>query len=418
MSIRKRRWPVALEGIIANLLLGALLTWSVFRQPLLKLFPAWTEGMLSVVFSFHNVSTCLGIWFGGWISRRYSRRKLFFVFGLMLLVGLGGIALLPVSMPGLSFVLLLLLYTVIAAFGIGFGINLVQSATLAWFPDHTGLMSGGLYMALGFSSFLLAALSRITLPLLGVKLAFAGIGLLIFIVALLILADPKALTLPAESQSSAAKPDKGVPPKIMLRSLPFWLLIIWNGSLRAIGFILLDHAASISVAFASTALVGMLISPANAFGSLSLGGLTDRLGLRKNMLVVSMLAVASALCLIFGGIYKITVAIILGLIFGGMAYGGSSSTYAASTRLIFGEKYFSANFGYTNFSLVLGALISTFSGKILDMFGGNYNSIFVMVIILLVPTLFCALTFYKTNPQPMTEEDTGPCETLKSEAIE
>lgn len=416
--MQRKRWLVALEGIIANLLLGALFTWSVYRSPLLELFPAWTEGMLSVAFGVHNIFTCLGILFGGRLSNRLSKRKLFFAFGCMELIGLGGIALLPVSMPTLSFVLLLILFTVVAAFGIGIGVNVVQSATLPWFPDRTGLMSGGLYMSLGFSSFLLAALSRTTLPLLGAKLSFASIGFLIFIVSLLILADPHALTPPAVFEEHPEGPARntGVPPRQMLKSLPFWLLIIWNGSMRAAGFILLDHAASIAVAFSASALVGMLISPANGFGSLSFGALLDRLGLRRNMLVVSSVIVASILFLIIGGLYNITAAIIIGLIFGGMAYGGSSSTYTAAIKLVFGEKYFSANFGYSNFSLAFGALISTFSGNVLDASGGDYNSIFIMEAVLLVPILFCALVFYRVNPgraaAKPSETESGPVEEL------
>lgn len=400
MTTRKKRWPVALEGIIANLLLGALFTWSVYRSPLLVLFPTWTEGMLSAAFGIHNIFTCLGIMFGGKLSGRFSKRKLFFAFACMELIGLGGIAFLPVSMPSLSFVLIVVLFTVIAAFGIGMGINVVQSATLPWFPDRTGLMSGGLYMALGLSSFLLAALSRTTLPILGTKLSFASIGLLIFVVSLLILADRRALLSPKAPEEAAADvplEGEGMGPRQMLRSPSFWLLFIWNGCMRGAGFILLDHAANIAVAFAASALIGMLISPANGFGSLSLGALLDRLGLKRNMLVVCLLITASALLLILGGRYGVTIAIILGLVLGGMAYGGSSSTYAAAIKLVYGQKHFSANFGFSNFSLAFGAVISTCSGYVLDLSGGSYNSIFLMIAGLLVPIVACSIAFQRID---------------------
>ena len=49
---------VAVEGIVANLLLGTLFVWTVLRAPLLELFPTWTEGMLSVILVY---ITCLPV---------------------------------------------------------------------------------------------------------------------------------------------------------------------------------------------------------------------------------------------------------------------------------------------------------------------------------------------------------------------
>lgn len=410
MYLRKKRWAVALEGVMANLLLGALFTWSVYRSPLLALFPAWTEGMLSLAFGVHNIFTCLGILIGGRLAQKHSKRKLFFSFACMELVGLGGFALLPVSMPGLSFAMLVGLFTVIAAFGIGVGVNVVQSATLPWFPEHTGLMSGALYMSLGLSSFLLAALSRMTLPIMGVKLSIASIGLIIFGVSLLILADPCSLTTfkrPGKAEDDHGA-ENGVQPKQMLKSVSFWLLLVWNGCMRGAGFILLDHAANIAVAFAASALVGMLISPANGFGSLSFGALFDRLGLKRNMLAVCLVITLSVSLLLIGGKTQSSIAIILGLILGGMSYGGSSSTYAAAIKLVFGEKYFSSNFGFSNLSLAFGALISTFSGRVLDAAGGDYRSIFIMVAVLLIPIIFCGIAFQRVAlRRPHRSRDLG-----------
>jgi OFA family oxalate/formate antiporter-like MFS transporter len=400
MHVRGNRWLIALEGVVANLLLGVSFTWSVFRVPLLELFPAWTEAMLSLAFGLHNVFVCLGILCAGQL--KLSKRTVFFIFAALVFTGLGGIFFLPAAMPNLSFVLLFALFTVISSFGVGMGINAVQSSTLPWFPNHTGFMSGALYMALGLSSFLLAALSRAALPLYGVKLSFAGTGLLVLVIALLLLADRRAFTLPEAlpAMPGATPLANGIAPREMLRSPLFWLLMVWNASARAYGYILLDHAANIAVAFAATALAGMLISPANGFGSLSFGLLLDKLGLKRNMVLVFSAMAASALCLFAGAQLGLSPLIILGLVFGGMTYGGSSSTYAAAIKLKFGEKHFSANFGFSNFSLAAGALVSSFSGRILDASGGDYRGIFIMEAALLIPALACTLMFRKREKTP------------------
>jgi OFA family oxalate/formate antiporter-like MFS transporter len=393
MKIRKNRWPVALEGIIANLLLGALFTWSVFRHPLLELFPTWSEGMLSTIFGVHNIFVCLGILLVGKLSEHYARRKLFLVFALMELVGLGGFALLPVSHPAVSFVIAICLFAVCAAVGIGLGINIVQSVTLAWFPDRTGMMSGALYMALGVSSIFLAAVVEKLLPLYGVKLSMALLGLIIFIVSLLILGNPCALSMPVQTPQRGFNMDAGLTPKQMLRSLPFWLLFFWNVCLRGAGLILLDHAANIAMAFSATALVGMLISPANGLGSFSFGALLDRIGLRRNMVILCIVMLISSILLLIGGRLNVPSAVVLGLVCGGISYGGSSGMYAAAIKILYGQKHFSANLGISNIAMGAAALLDTLSGYILDARQGDYLSIFCMVGVLAVPSLLCCLLF-------------------------
>ena len=88
--------------------------------------------------------------------------------------------------------------------------------------------------------------------------------------------------------------------------------------------------------------------------------------------------------LIVGALMNSAVRIILGLVLGGVSYGGSSSAYSAAIKRVYGGKYYSANYGFTNLSMGLGALISAFSGIVLD-----YMSLFVMSAILLVPILLC-----------------------------
>lgn len=389
MTKRKKLWPVLVEGILANFLLGAMFTWSVYRAPLLALFPAWTEGMLSIVFGCHNVFVCLGILIGGRLAQRIPMRRLFFALACMMGIGFGSYALLPLGNPTLSYLMVLVLFGMLSSFGVGMGINLVQSATLPWFPDHAGLVSGALFMSLGVSSFVLAAVSQRILPLLGALNSLAVIGAGLFIIAMGILCDRKSLCLPANGELKVLTNEGGITTGEMAKKLSFWLLLIWNGCLRAIGFILLDHAAGVAVAFAATALAGMLISPANAGGSLLLGALLDKTGLRRNILTICLLMLAGVALLIVGALANSALLIILGLVLGGVSYGGSSSAYSAAIKRVYGGKYYSANYGFANLSMGLGALISAFSGIVLDAHGGDYMSIFIMSAILLVPILIC-----------------------------
>lgn len=386
----RRAALIAAEGIAANFLLGTLFIWSVLRNPLLELFPAWNEGMLSVIFGIHNLFTCLGVFLGGKLSERFSNRTVFFLCAALVLAGLGGFSLLPAGQPALSYALAFSFFCFFAATGIGLGINAVQSATIPWFPKHAGLISGALYMSLGFSSVLLSLLASRTLPVLGVRLTMLLIAVLVFAAAVLILCDRRSITPPPAAQAAVLS-GGGSTPGEMLRSGTFWLLLVWNVCLRTAGLTLLDYAASIAVAFGGTAVLGMLISPANGLGSLSIGTLLDRVGKRRAMALCAGLLAAAGGVLLTGCRNGALGWIVAGLLLGGLGYGGSSSTYSASIRNEFGALHFSRNFGISNIAMGCAAVLEPLSGFLLDRTGGDYTAVAAMVLLFALPAAACVL---------------------------
>ena len=382
---------IAAEGIVANLLLGTLFIWSVMRNPLLELFPQWSEGMLSIVFGFHNLFTSAGILLGGFLASRISSRRIFLLLGILVFLGLGGFTLLPVDRPGLSYAMVIVLFWLFAAVGIGLGISAVQSTTIPWFPRHSGLISGALYMALGVSSVLLAALAEVLLPAFGVQTTMLVFGAIVLIVVLLILLDRRSILPPRADAGEARAPLIGFAPGEMLRSPVFWLLILWNISLRSAGLTLLDHAASMSVAFGGTAIVAMLISPANGLGSLTIGMTMDRVGTRAVLRFSAGLMLAAGALLLLGDRMDHYPLLLAGLLLGGLAYGGSSSSYSASVKNIFGPRYYAKNFGISNIAIGCAALIESASGFLVDAGGGSYTGVLWMVLLLSLPAIACSL---------------------------
>ena len=152
---------IVLEGVISNLLFGTLLVWSVLRNPFLALFPAWNEGMLSIIFGIHNLFTCFGLMAGGWLCSRFPTRRIYLLYMIMTIIGLIGFAFLPEAHPKLAYLMAAGFFW-LAATGIGIGINVIQSTTIPWFPNNSGAISGALYMALGVSSVGLVALLEST----------------------------------------------------------------------------------------------------------------------------------------------------------------------------------------------------------------------------------------------------------------
>lgn len=389
MTEKRNLKLVVAEGLLSNMLFGTLFVWSVLRIPLLELFPTWNEGMLSLIFGIHNLFTCAGILLGGQLTKRLSTRRVYLLFTVLTVVGLAGFALLPVSNPGASYIMAMILFWFFAATGIGIGINVVQSTTIPWFPKHSGFISGALYMALGISSVILAALARALLPLIGVRLVMPVFAAIILAVSLLILADKESIKPPAEKATSKQELS-GCRPSVMLRKPVFWLLIFWNISLRTSGLILLDHAASMAVAFGGMALVAMMIAPANGLGSLSVGFAMDKLGMRRTMKIDALLFFLAAVLLCAGTWLGRFGFILPGILLGGFAYGGSSSSYAAAVKNQFGAKYYTQNFAVSNLAIGCAALLESGSGTVLDI-TGSYFSVMLMVAVLTILALILSI---------------------------
>lgn len=383
---------IVLEGVISNLLFGTLLVWSVLRNPFLALFPAWNEGMLSIIFGIHNLFTCFGLMAGGWLCSRFPTRRIYLLYMIMTIIGLVGFAFLPEAHPKLAYLMAAGFFW-LAATGIGIGINVIQSTTIPWFPNNSGAISGALYMALGVSSVGLAALARFLLPRIGVKLVLPSFAVIVLVVSLLVLADKNSVLSPYAKQDTPVALH-GVKPAEMLRSVMFWFLIVWNCSLRTAGLILIDHAASLAVAFGGMALVAMLIAPANGLGSLTMGIAMDKLGMRRISRLVAAVMLLAAALLILGVCAGQFLFLLLGLLLGGFSYGGSSSSYAASIKNQFGTKYYTQNFALSNLSVGIAALLESTSGTVLDI-SGSYLPVMVMVAVLAILAALLALIFGK-----------------------
>lgn len=77
--------------------------------------------------------------------------------------------------------------------------------------------------------------------------------------------------------------------------------------------------------------------------------------------------------------------ILAGLILVGLSYGGTPPLTSAVIHSVFGPKYYAVNFSLANFQLIPAAILGPMlSSVLLEKAGGEYQTTFLMIIVLAV----------------------------------
>jgi MFS family permease len=199
MPLEKRRWVLVAAGLIINLCLGAVYSWSVFVSPLTDYFSnelgqtvSANEVLLpySVVLAVFAVTMALT----GKYVETHGPRKITII-GCVL-TGLGWLLASTVS----SIAMLSVMYGVIGGIGIGIAYGATVAVAARWFPDRRGLAVGLTVFGVGFSALITANLAGYLIAAYGVMSTFRlfGIGIIIVTVPLAL-----PLTFPPEGWKPA-----------------------------------------------------------------------------------------------------------------------------------------------------------------------------------------------------------------------
>jgi MFS family permease len=157
MNMKKKlnRTPIYVCAVLTGIEMGALFSWSYFRDPLAKLFPEWSASRLSLVFSTHNVTVVLVALLTGILLKRLKPRTILMASAVTLLIGFGCFPLLPKEDPQTAYAMLLILFGVVAASSAGMSGIAATAAYQPWVPDRLGLLTGIIFLVAGCSPILL-----------------------------------------------------------------------------------------------------------------------------------------------------------------------------------------------------------------------------------------------------------------------
>lgn len=382
----KKRWIYLAVGAVMLLFVGLLYAWSIFREPLGEVFPDWSVSDLSLTFTISMIFFCLGGFFSGKLSRKISGRRIAQIAAAALFIGFIGASRLDPQNPERSLLLLYIFYGVLCGTGVGMGYNVVLGTISRWFPDKAGLSSGVLLMCFGCGGILLGGTAGSIIAWKGV---FQTFFILAFAVAIVMLIGSFFMQSPAETTESASEAEtsegRNYTASEMLRTSFFWCYVLWGIVISAGGLLVINTAATIAVSFGLPAVLGLIVSIFNGGGRLLNGALFDSKGRRFSMILTTVILFLAGASLTLGAVTQQAMLILAGLILVGLSYGGTPPLTSAVIHSVFGPKYYAVNFSLANFQLIPAAILGPMlSSVLLEKAGGEYQTTFLMIIVLAV----------------------------------
>jgi MFS family permease len=407
MDAEKGRWVLIILGMIINLCLGSIYSWSVFVGPLTNYFTkelgqTVTANEILLPFSVFLAFFAIAMPFTGKFIEKYGPRNITIIGGC--LTGLGWLL---SSFAG-SVQWLYIFYGVIAGAGVGIAYGVPVAVAARWFPDRRGLAVGLTLLGFGFSAVLTANIAGFLIGASGVMNTFRVFGIA-FIILIVLLAMP--LKFPA----AGWKPAGWTPPspaagqvvtcefkrEQMLKTSTFYTLwaCYFIGCLAGLMAIGIAKPVGVDVgveAGLATMLVGAF-AVFNGFGRPVFGTLTDKLTPR-NTAMVSFVLIALASLLIWQipsvPIYILAFAVLWGCL------GGWLAIAPTATGSYFGTSDYPRCYGVMFLAYGAGGIAGPQLAGFIKTTTGSYLGVFPYVLVLAVIGLVIAFALLKPPEAP------------------
>lgn len=390
LPAERGRWGLIALGLLINLCLGSIYSWSVFVAPLAAHFTATlgrevTAGEVLLPFSVFLAFFAIAMPLAGKYIERYGPRKVTVAGGL--LTGLGWL----LASTATSVEALYVVYGVIGGLGVGIAYGAPVAVAARWFPDRRGLAVGLTLLGFGVSAFVTANAAGALIAAYGVMTTFAIFGVVlaaVLVVAALPLRFPPAGWQPAGW--SAPAPGTGTAPacecdrRAMLRAGTFYGLFAcyFVGCLAGLTAISIAKPVGTEVAGVDAGLATLLVgffAIFNGAGRPAFGGLADRISPQKTaMLTFGLIAAASVLIWLAPGVpaYVVSFAVLWGCL------GGWLAIAPAATASYFGTCDYPRCYGVVFLAYGAGAIAGPQLAGFVRTATGTYLGVFPLVAVL------------------------------------
>jgi len=369
---KQNRWIPVIASIFIQLCLGTAYIWGVFQSYLIigKATPDamfnWPATHGTFAYAALLLVLTLGSTIGGKIQQKLNHPNMVIMAGgIVLGIGFFLAQFTTESTPWLLWIS----YGVLGGFGMGMAYTTTIATCQKWFPDKRGMVTGIIVSALGFGGLIFTPIAEILINRFNVLKTFAifgGLFIVVTVIGSLFIKNPPEGYKPAGWTPPVSK--QGVnahnyTPSQVLKTPQFYMVAIAFMFATAAGSMMIPMAKILGLQPSSgltkeAAVAGvMIIAGCNSFGRLFWGWASDKLGRRKTILILMVLACISIISISFtsGYLMLAVIAVI------GFSYGGFLGVFPALTADFWGPKYVATNYGMILFGFGIGAVASSFT---------------------------------------------------------
>ncbi len=360
--------------LLVQICVGIIYLWSVLKGSVAETLGMDT-GAAGMVASYMLMAFVLGGLFGGILDDRKGA-KLTCILGVCLFsAGIGLTALVSSSSSWLIY----LSYAGLGGLGSGFAYSACISCIQKWMPTRRGLASGLAVAAFGLSTVVFAPVFKALMThftvdgLLSFKPFFGtlcGIFLLLGLIGCAMITPPP---MPEESGANGGA-SLTLSQALRTRSFIYIFLTVFfiNGAWNLATPLLYDLGVARGLTPALATLAVSMTGIASAAGRLIMAALSDKLGRRPSICILSVMTIVASILMIVvsGNAYFAAVSLLA------FAYGGPSSVNAAITADAFGPRHSGSIYGVV--LLALGGSSLVFNAISANLLGGNVTSTFIM----------------------------------------
>lgn len=383
MDFGQKRWLHMAASMLLALCAGIGYTWSVFQKPLMENY-GWALSTISLTFTIQvMVSTLAPVFIG-----RYQKIigvKNYLRIGILIYVS-GLVATMFTSSIGYLY----LIYGVVVGIGISMLYPCLMSYSTSLFPEKTGMASGLLACSYGGGSILWAPLAAHFIGVIGVPGVF-GVFAALFAVVMIptsfliknISSEDRVASTGKSELNSDKMPSNDYTWQEMLKTSRYYLIIIVLTIGATSGLMITGHASSMlqelqHLTPENAAILIGLLSIFNAFGRLSFGLISDKLG-RYNVMLLLFAVIGGSMIILGvanGLIFNVAILAI------GACYGGFTAMFSPICADNFGIKNLSVNYSFLYIAYGFAGLIGPQLAARTKASSGGYTGAFTTVAIM------------------------------------
>lgn len=371
----KRRYLVAIGGILLHLMIGSVYAWSVFTGPIAKQ-TGWALSSVTVAFSIAIFFLGMSAAFMGRLVERFGPRLTGTVAALLYGSGilLTGLAVQLESLP-----LLYIGYGVVGGLGLGAGYVTPVSTIIAWFPDKRGLATGMAIMGFGFAAMLTGPIAQNLIAGIGLVPTMYVLGtayLLIMLTAAQVIRKPRPGEVPAaDIAKSVSLTGTAMTANQAVKTRSFrylWLMFFINITC-GIGMVAVASPMAQQQTGMSAATAAMMVGVVglfNGFGRLAWATLSDLIGRPLTYTLIFTVDVAMlAGILVFSSplLFGIALCLIMS------CYGAGFSVIPAYLGDVFGTKQLGAIHGYVLTAWAVAGVVGPTLLSLSDQYFHSYT---------------------------------------------